>query len=1058
MAKASSRQVAGSSEHLLRFFRLLDEAWKRNQAIDGRSTAALAASAQLHPRTVKGYFPVPEGGRRTRPHEWEKLHGVLLQMRYFAAGRPGDAASRLLDEIRHAWERSAPAGSGPPGPAASAGAVAQEDEPLPAPDQPLDAAAQRVLAACVQRDVSEVPAFIAHRYAMLRLGRIGSDETDLHANFMRLVLQPLAGVGESEGAPAVCFEDLGTMLRRDAGGARLAEPECIWQLRGEPGAGKSTLLLDLELRQAHAACEAWRADAGTRPEVCVRVPLANMPAPADAAAVGDWVQARWGDIVRPLRDAGQAPPSLERLQQRARVRFLMDGLNEMDAAAGHRRRAMNALCAWSTAQIAAGRPGPVFTVRRLNHVFFPQGAELALTKVADVEPWSGHHIRRYCELRFPGPGNGLWRAIDGHPQRQDLLQLFGNPFNLALQCALYRQQGARGPVAASRADLMGRIALHRLAAALQRDDAALNGAGLVHRDEVPGDDERVSEGVSAQPSVALHRVALRGRLLPLLERVALSQHVQRRGGWAIWAEDETIAGCAPGEWVPALSAAAALQMARTSAVLAACGGGHAAQWQFSHQLWQEYLAACALARGGRAWNGLSLAPPDGTPAAEAWELPQPEPVFLDQAVQLAVQMAPREAASSMLEQVMAQNLALAARAALGRHLDGVAPPVLGVLRSALLARSTSPTEPRPEVRVEAGLLLGSLGDDIRFEDGRSCDGRPYRIPRPPGWIAIPAGTHRMEAPQATSGVPGGAELRVGPNLFIAFAPVTNAEFSRFVEDGGYGGIGDPAPPAWWEGVHPQRWWRGETRNDSSREWWEHLRRHWGQPHWSEVRASCLSNWRDEDIERVIEPMMRCARSDFDAAVAERCAPRRLRLPDGWTTVPRLHNPLQPVVGVCLWEALAYCRWLSARTEGQDWRYRLPSEAEWAVAARAGGMRAPGWPECVPELREGGSRNDLHVRLRRTSPIGCFPASSTPEGLVDLAGQVWEWTSSPWAAAAPGPDAPQEPLDTGHAQARVARGGSWDCPPADCHVDARRRFQPLSREDDLGFRLVRYPGA
>jgi formylglycine-generating enzyme required for sulfatase activity len=147
------------------------------------------------------------------------------------------------------------------------------------------------------------------------------------------------------------------------------------------------------------------------------------------------------------------------------------------------------------------------------------------------------------------------------------------------------------------------------------------------------------------------------------------------------------------------------------------------------------------------------------------------------------------------------------------------------------------------------------------------------------------------------------------------------------------------------------------------------------------------------------------------------------------------------------EAVAYAGWLSTLT-GQTWR--LPTEAEWEKAARwdAAADRAYIFPWGDQfDTR----RCNTHESGRGgPSSIGEYPNGASPYGVEEMAGNVWEWTSSiprayPYVAA-DGRETPNE-----YAR-HVMRGGSWQHDARSAR--AACRFAPVSPGVDVGFRLVR----
>ena len=165
-------------------------------------------------------------------------------------------------------------------------------------------------------------------------------------------------------------------------------------------------------------------------------------------------------------------------------------------------------------------------------------------------------------------------------------------------------------------------------------------------------------------------------------------------------------------------------------------------------------------------------------------------------------------------------------------------------------------------------------------------------------------------------------------------------------------------------------------------------------------------------------------------------------PDG-RVPPGLQD--HPVVYVSHEDAEAYCRWLS-RVTGRF--YRLPTEGEWEKAARGPWPEARRYPwgdEWRPDFC-----NTREAGREGTTPVHQFEGvNRSPFGVVDLAGNVWEWTSS-WYERYPG--STYESLHFGR-DYRVVRGGSWRNGRGEARISCRGRYKPGVRRPYLGFRVV-----
>ena len=167
---------------------------------------------------------------------------------------------------------------------------------------------------------------------------------------------------------------------------------------------------------------------------------------------------------------------------------------------------------------------------------------------------------------------------------------------------------------------------------------------------------------------------------------------------------------------------------------------------------------------------------------------------------------------------------------------------------------------------------------------------------------------------------------------------------------------------------------------------------------------------------------------------------------------------RPVERVSWYEAMSYCQKLTesavaAARLPAGYQYRLPSEAEWEYACRAGS---------VTRFSFGDDPNDSELAdyawFTRNSDSMTHPVGTrrpNPWGLFDVHGNVWEWCLDRWEGFLPGGSITNRP-ERAKGPLRVARGGSWLYESRACRSANRDDYGPLNRCSDLGFRVVLAP--
>lgn len=164
---------------------------------------------------------------------------------------------------------------------------------------------------------------------------------------------------------------------------------------------------------------------------------------------------------------------------------------------------------------------------------------------------------------------------------------------------------------------------------------------------------------------------------------------------------------------------------------------------------------------------------------------------------------------------------------------------------------------------------------------------------------------------------------------------------------------------------------------------------------------------------------------------------------------------RPVVNVSYRDITRqFLPWLNGLT-GRD--YRLPSEAEWEYAARAGSTTEYAWGDnisCDLARYDGGAASVCNARAagnRGTVPVKSFSANAF--GLYDLHGNTWEWVEDCWNPNYSGAPTDGSAWIHGNCEVRVLRGGAWDHDKASLRSANRFYFAHKTRKSNFGFRLA-----
>ncbi|MGH2571402.1 MAG: formylglycine-generating enzyme family protein, partial [bacterium] len=709
---------------------------------------------------------------------------------------------------------------------------------------------------------------------------------------------------------------------------------------------------------------------------------------------------------------------------------------------GGAREVREAIVAWKEflGRLVEEHPGNrvVFACRSLDYSAPLSTPNLRVPQIV-IEPMSDEQVEQYLAKHVPGRAQELWANLRG----TDQLEVMRSPYFLSLLV----EQVETGQVPTGRAGLFTGFVRQALRRELERDNPLFSPNGLLDERDV----RRVTQWRWKTP----WELPERGLLVPKLTALAFSMQDRDAGGGASQVRigfDDALRLLDDDRDEDIVRAGVALAVLDEDAAND--------EILFFHQLVQEYFAARQLgaapdpARVAAPWKAVDVTPRleemiATLPAGEA--LPALPTTGWEETALLATAMTADP--DMFLTGLQQTNLALAGRCASQSEVrERVSHRLRDEIRAGLVTRCRAP-DADLRARIDAGLALGELGDP-RFERGTG----PYGEFLLPPLVEVPGGRYPIgeDAPLEYLGLTIRShvprhEVVVAPFRIGQF-PVTNAEWACFEKGGGYD------DERWWDTAESRRWRSGEGTADGARM----VHRYWRERFRADP-ALLESAWRGGQLSaegyEQWRGRMEMGEEQFAEHLRETFPGGRLREPKCWRDA-RFNNPAQPVVGVCWFEARAYCSWLAAQS---GIAFRLPTEVEWEAAARGREGRDFASGDDFDALRG----NTAQTLLKRTSPIGVFPSGDTPEGVSDLAGNVEEWTSSLFGpgveserapfrypyAADDGREDPQAPADV----RRVLRGGAWHVDRALARAAARLSSHPAVRENECGFRTVSSTG-